>query len=294
MKPAPFEYVRASSVDHVLDQLQEYGREAKILAGGQSLIPTMNFRMANPGVLLDVNSLDTLSYIEELEEGARIGAMTRQSMLEDSQMIGEQYTIFNEVMPHIAHRQIRNRGTVGGSLAHADPAAELPAVMVALQAEFTIKNAEETREVSADTFFEGLFETDLAQEELLVNIDIPPFPPDGGWGFDEVQRRHGDFAIVGAVAVLRTDDTVCQDARLVLFSGGVGPVRAEEAETVLMDEELSSECIEEAARVATESDFMSVPDVHASEAYRSHLARTLSERVLTQARESACGEAHPV
>lgn len=284
MKPPPFDYHRPDTLDETLELLDEHGMKAKLLAGGQSLIPTMNFRMADPGILIDINNLRDQNYIEKRDGVLSIGALTRQSQVENSELVQEHSPEIHQTMPYIAHRQIRNRGTIGGSLAHADPAAELPAVMISLGARFRLISNDEERWVSASDFFFGLFETQLKPEEILVEIEVPSLPDTAGWGFDEIQRRHGDFAIVGCSGVLNLDeDQTCTEARMVFLSGGAGPIEAEEATDLLEGESISEALIEEAAHTAAEKDMMAVEDVHASEEYRTHLAEVLSRRVLNQA-----------
>ncbi len=187
MKPAPFKYIAPSTLNEALDTMNRYGYEAKLLAGGQSLIPVINFRLAYPSVIVDLNRLDGLSFLHPTEAGElRIGAMVRHSQLEHSATIDHYAPLVYETMPHIAHPQIRNRGTLGGSLAHADPAAELPVVMVALQARFRLQKASGDRWVNADDFYQALFTTALEPDEILVEIAIPPLPRHIGYAFLEL------------------------------------------------------------------------------------------------------------
>src|SRR5687767_10440134 len=189
MKPAPFEYFRPRSLDEALALLAEHGSDAKPLAGGQSLIPAMNFRLATPAVLVDLNEIPNLAYVAHLEDGRgglKIGGMTRQRDVERSRTVADRVPLVAETMPHIAHPAIRNRGTIGGSLAHADPAAELPAVMLALNARLVVSSTSGAREVSADEFFLGLFTTALQPGELLTEIRIPPPPARSGFAFQEI------------------------------------------------------------------------------------------------------------
>ena len=203
MKPAPFEYERPESLGEALHLLARHGDEGKILAGGQSLIPVMNFRLAQPAVLIDVNRLGELDFVRAGDDGGlRIGALVRQARLEREALVAERAPLLAEAVPWVAHPQIRNRGTVGGSIAHADPAAELPAVMVALDARFRLARESGERWVSAAEFFGGLFATALAPEELLVEIALPAWPARHGACFSEVARRHGDYAMAGVAAVV--------------------------------------------------------------------------------------------
>jgi CO/xanthine dehydrogenase FAD-binding subunit len=288
MKPAPFKYFAPSTVDEALNHLAEYGYDAKILAGGQSLIPTMNFRMAQPAVLIDLNNVSELFYVKNESDGLRIGAMTRQREMESNPLVSNNSPLIYEAMPFIAHPQIRNRGTVGGSIAHADPAAELPAVMIALGARFGIRSKNGERRVPANEFFQGMFTTALEAEEILTEIFLPDLGLNCGWAFREVARRRGDFALVGAAAVVDlNNDKKCQQARLVLLSVGDGPVEAHEAEQVLLGQEGSDKLVDETAEIAATKDIDPPGDIHASPEYRRHLARVLIKQVLSQAFERA-------
>ncbi|MCB9136964.1 MAG: xanthine dehydrogenase family protein subunit M [Caldilineaceae bacterium] len=289
MKPAPFQYFAPVTVDDALALLAEHGYDAKLLAGGQSLVPTMNFRLSQPGVLVDLNKIADLAYIRADSDGTlRIGAMTRQSAVERDPLTARHAPLLAEAMPHIAHRQIRNRGTIGGSLAHADPAAELPAIMVTLNARFVIQGAGRRREVAARDFFQALFMTDLAPDEILTEIIIPPMPPGSGWAMDEIARRHGDYALVGAAAlVTMPEGDLCADATLTFLSVGETPVVATLACAYLCDARIDDACIAEAARMAGQEDMDPPGDIHASVAYRRKLAQVLARRVLTRAFQRA-------
>ena len=285
MKPAPFTYHAPASLAEAFSLLGEFGDEAKILAGGQSLIPAMNFRVAQPGVLIDLNRVAELAFIAAGDQNVlRVGAMTRQRELETQALAGRLAPLLNEAMPYIAHPQIRNRGTVGGSLAHADPAAELPAVMLALQAKFCLQSRNGKRWVTAKDFFIGMFATALAPEELLVEINVPALPRHAGWAFEEVARRHGDYALVGvAVQVALEEEGLCREARLALLSVGDGPVLAEQAAAALVGRKPTRQTIAEASRIVASRDIDPGGDIHASAEFRRHLAKVLSERALTRA-----------
>ncbi len=289
MKPAPFKYYAPTTVEEVLAHLAEHGYDAKPLAGGQSLIPTMNFRLAQPSVLVDLNNIPELFYIHPEENGGlRMGAMTRESQVEHSPLVAERAPLLHETMPHIAHPQIRNRGTVGGTLAHADPAAELPAVSVALNGRFRLRSQAGERWVAADEFFIGFFTTALEPDELLVEVALPPMPPHSGWSFLEVARRHGDYALVGVAAVVTLDDKgQCHQARLVFLSVGDGPVEARQAAEMLTGQIPSPEVIRAAAETATKADVDPGSDIHASAQYRRHLVQVLARRALEKAVERA-------
>ncbi len=290
MKPAPFDYLAPDSLPAALAALAERGYDAKLLAGGQSLIPVMNFRLAQPALLIDLNRVPGLAGIAREGGELRIGAMTRQRRLEDDPLIARCAPLLREAVPFIAHPQIRNRGTVGGSLAHADPAAELPALAVALEARFRLQSVRGERWVAASDFFHGLFATALEADEMLTEIAVPDAPARSGWAFLEVARRHGDYAQMGVAARLTLgDDGLCASARLVFLSAAEKPWAAGAAER------LRGERPDEAlfARVAdaVHAELSPAGDVHASADYKRHLARVLTRRVLRTAAKRAAGEA---
>ncbi len=284
MKPAPFQYYAPTTVEEALTLLAENAGDGKLLAGGQSLVPAMNFRLAQPAALIDLNGVPELAYIRAEGAGLQIGAMTRQRSLERSPEVAQVAPLLAATMPYIAHTQIRNRGTLGGSLAHADPAAELPAVMVALDALFHLANLEGRRVLRAADFYQGLFTTALEPEEMLVRIDIPARPQGSGWSFHEFARRHGDYAIVGVAAVVQVDaGGRCTDARLVYLSVGEGPTAASKAAAALIGEAPTPAAIAAAANIAAQEDVDPLGDIHASAAYRRHLVAVLGRRALTDA-----------
>jgi carbon-monoxide dehydrogenase medium subunit len=288
MKPAPFEYYRPETLDEALTLLARYGGDAKPLAGGQSLIPAMNFRLATPAALVDLNRLTELSYIQDGTGELRIGGMTRQRALERSELVTRRFPLITETMPHIAHPAIRNRGTIGGSLAHADPAAELPAAMLALNATFAATSQTGIRSIRAADFFVGLFSTALAPGELLTQITIPPAARRAGFAFQEISRRHGDFALAGVAAAVHLDEQGrCAGARIALFSVGDRPVLAEHASGALAGEPPSAECIRAAADAAASQDIDPPSDIHASGRYRRQLVSVLTRRALERAFDRA-------
>jgi len=288
VKPAPFDYFAPGTLDEALALLAEHGDEAKPLAGGQSLIPAMNFRLARPRVLVDLNRVGALSYIRAEKSGLEIGAMTRQRAVERSDVVARAAPLLTEAMPAIAHPQIRNRGTVGGSIAHADPSAELPAVALALDARFRARSATGERTIVAADFFKGMLETALEPGELLVEIALPPLRPRTGTAFLEVARRHGDYALVGVAAVVTLDATGrCQAARIALLSVGDGPVLAVEAGKTLVGQKRSDELLRAAADAAAKRDVDPPSDIHASAAYRRRLVDVLTRRALARAFERA-------
>ena len=282
MKPAPFEYLAPDSLPAALAALAERGYDAKLLAGGQSLIPVMNFRLAQPAVLIDLNRVPGLSGIARERGELRIGAMTRQRRLEDDALIARHAPLLKEAVQFIAHPQIRNRGTVGGSLAHADPAAELPALVVALDARLRLQSVRGERWVSAGDFFQGLFSTALEPDEMLTEIAVPAAPSRTGWAFLEVARRHGDYAQMGVAARLTLgDDGRCSGARLVFLSAAEKPWPARAAELLLGVQ--PGEALFAAVADAVHAELSPSGDVHASGEYKRHLARVLTRRVLRAA-----------
>ena len=293
MKPAPFVYHRATSVDEALHLLAEHGGDAKPLAGGQSLVPAMNFRLAQPAVLVDLNPIGALAGIQGHDDGGlRLGAMTRHRAVERSEVVARHAPLLNAAMPFVAHVPIRTRGTLGGSLAHADPAAELPAVMLALDAHIGVRGRAGARAIAAADFFLGLFTTALAPEEIVVDVTVPALAPHSGWAVDEVARRHGDFALAGAAAVVTLDATGhVATSRIGLFGVHDRAVRASHAEGVLHGQRPTTAAIAEAAAAAASQDVDPPTDVHASSAYRRHLVAVMVRRVLTQAaaRAAAAG-----
>lgn len=291
MKPAPFKYYAPTTVEEALAHLAEYGYDAKVLAGGQSLIPMLNFRLAQPAVLVDLNNISALFYVRPDEDGGlRLGAMTRQRQVEYDPLVAERAPLIHEVMPQIAYPQIRSRGTFGGSLAHADPSAELVAVSIALNGRLRLRSRAGERWVPADEFFVGLFTTVLEPDELLVEVALPAMPPRSGWSFLQITRRHHDFCMAG-VAVLVTLDNrdQCEQARLVFLSVGDGPVNARQAAEMLLGQTPTPEAIRAAAEKAASDEIDPGSDIHASAEYRRHLAKVLARRALTQAFDRARG-----
>ena len=284
MKPAPFEYVAPDSIAEAASILAENGDDAKIIAGGQSLVPAMNFRLVQPTLLVDINRLTDLDYIRREGNGLKIGALTRQRTIEKDLLVQVHSPLLYETMPHIAHWQIRNRGTIGGSLIHADPAAELPVIMVALGARFLIHSINGTRWLKAVDCFEGLFTTDLSPTEMLIEVEIPFMAPRTGCCFLEFARRKGDFALLGVAAVLTLDESgVCSDAKLVYLNAGEIPVSAVQAASMLIGETPTLELFEAAADKAASSEINPSGDIHASEPYLRHLGRVLTKRALNNA-----------
>ena len=281
MKPAAFEYIVADSVEMAVASLAQAG-DAKIIAGGQSLVPMLNFRLLRPSVLVDINRIPDLAYVREDGGVIRIGALTRHHRLETSPVIARHFPVLTEAMAHVAHLAIRNRGTIGGSLSHADPAAELPMMALLLDAELRVVSASGARTVAARDFFRDALSVDLAEDEIVTEVVLPKLPANTGWGFEEVARRCGDFALAAVAATLTLSDGKIAQARIAMT--GVAPTarRVTEAERLLigqrLDDGVDSDVIE-AVGAATEPP----TDLHASAEYRRHLVGVLAGRALAAA-----------
>lgn len=289
MKPPPFEYYAPTTVEEALGHLAEHGYAAKPLAGGQSLIPMMNFRLAQPSVIVDLNNVPELSYIRlDGTGGVLVGATTRHRTVGNDPLIAQKSPLVHETIPHIGTPQIRTRGTFGGSIAHADPSAELPAVSIALNARFRLRSQKAERWVPAGEFFVGSFASVLEPEELLVEIQLPPLPARSGWSLQEVARRHNDFALMGVAAVVTLDQNGnCEEARVAFLSAGDGPMEARQAVKVLRGEAPTAEVIRAAAETAASADIDPGSDIHATAEFRRHLARVLTRLALDNAFKSA-------
>src|SRR5262245_65282301 len=268
MKPAPFEYHRPSSLAETFDLLDRYGDAGRILAGGQSLVPTLNMRLVSPRAVIDINRLPELDAIRETSEGLVIGALVRQGALERSALVRERAPLFAAAIPHVGHAAIRARGTIGGSLALADPAAELPACAVAMDATMRLSRRGGSRTVAAPEFFRGIYTTALEPGEVLTKIAIPRAAPGWRWGFDELARRHGDFALAGLAAGARVEGCAIVEARLVFFGVGTTPVRARRAEAALVGRR-GSDALPGAGE-ALDADLDPPEDIHGSPALRRH------------------------
>ncbi len=281
MKPAPFDYYAPTSLEAALAALAEQGGDASLLAGGQSLAPVMNFRLAQPAVLIDLNGLPELDYVRRESDGRiRIGSMTRQRTLERHPLIAQYAPLLHEAMPTIAHPQIRNRGTIGGSLAHADPAAELPVILLALDGRVKLQKTGGERWVHGRDFFTDLFTTARAEDEILTEIELPPLPPRTGVAFTEVARRHGDYALSGVAAVVTLDaQGICTAARLVYLNAGDTPRLAVQAAALLVGQ-AADEALFTAVSQAIQPEITPTTDIHATAAYKRHLASVLTARVL--------------
>ena len=286
MKLPEVEYEAPTTVAEALDLLAEHGDEASVLAGGQSLIPLLALRLARPEVLIDINRVDELSGVSAADGHVTIGAMTREYVAEESGTVADTLPLLAAALPLIGHEAIRSRGTIGGSLAHADPAAELPAVARALDAEFVVRGPSGTRVIPAAQWFDGYLTTSRRPDELLAEVRFPAAGPGTGVSFEEVTRRHGDFAIVGLAASLVLSDGVISDARLAFAGVSDVPARATAAEDLLAGERPSAELFDEAARRATE-DLDPPADLHGSSDYRKTVAAAVVRRGLRAAADNA-------
>jgi carbon-monoxide dehydrogenase medium subunit len=279
MKLPAFDYAAPSALDEALDLLAEHGDDAGVLAGGQSLIPLLALRLARPAVVVDINGLDELSHVSRRDGVVAVGALTREYEAEESPDLAEAVPLLAAALPYVGHEAIRSRGTIGGSLAHADPAAELPAVARALDAEFVVRSGAGERVIPAAEWFEGYLTTSRRPDELLVEVRFPSAGADTGAAFEEVARRHGDFAIVGVAASVTVAGGVVTDARLAFAGAADVPVRATQAEQLLVGERPSAELFEAAAQESSAA--LDPPaDVHGSAAYRKKIAATLVRRAL--------------
>ncbi len=282
MKPAPFEYHAPATTEDAVALLQRYGGEAKLLAGGQSLLPLLNFRLSRPAALVDLNRIGALAYIREEDGQIMLGAMTRQRAIERSPLVRSRVPLLAEATAFVGHLPIRTRGTIGGSLAHADPAAEYPAVVSALDGELVVTGSAGTRTVPPEAFFVTYLTTSLAADEILAEVRLPIPPAGSGWAFEEFSQRHGDFAIVGIAGLLVSEDGRCGRARLAATGVGPTPVRLRAAEAIVeggpLDERTFQAAGARAAELVTPES-----DLHASADYRRHLTRLLTVRVLQTA-----------
>ncbi|MBI4628596.1 MAG: xanthine dehydrogenase family protein subunit M [Candidatus Rokubacteria bacterium] len=282
MKPAQFDYHAPTSVDEALALLQRYAGDAKILAGGQSLVPLLNFRLSRPAALVDLNRIPALAYIKEEGGQVRLGAMTRQRTIEFSPVVKERLPLLGEATRWVGHLPIRTRGTIGGSIAHADPSAEYPAVLTALAGEVVARGPKGERVIAAKDLFQTYLTTSLGADEILVEVRIPAMPAGAGYALEEFARRHGDFAIVGIAAMIVRQGPRCTMARLATAGAGPVPLRLRAAEEILERDGLGAAAIEAAARRAAE---LVSPDgdIHASADYRRHLTGVLTKRAITRA-----------
>jgi len=292
MKPVDFTLHRPQSVEEALAVLADHPEESKVLAGGQSLVPLLNFRLARPEHLVDLGRIASLAGLRRTPGHLAVGAMVRQAYVERSSAVAEHAPLLASACPHIAHPPIRNRGTVGGSLAHADPAAELPAVARALDATFVATGPRGRREIPSHEFFRGHLVSALQADELLVEVRFPPAPARTGAAFVEISRRRGDFALVGAgaqVSLSGSGDAVITDVRICLTGVSSTPHRATEAERLLTGHELSERLLEQAAEATTDA-LQPSTDLHATSSYRRHVAGEMLRRAVRRAQHLAAAD----
>lgn len=288
MKPAAFTHLAPNNLSDALHMLGDHAPDARVLAGGQSLVPMMNFRLARPTMLVDLNRIDTLSYIRDDGDCLAIGAMTRERTVENSDLIRTACPLVHDATLNIAHLPIRSRGTIGGSIANADPAAEYPATMLALDAELVAQSVRGERTIAAADFFDGVLSTTLEPDEILTEIRVPKIPANSGASFVEIARRHGDFALAGVAAQVTMDGGTASEVRLAACGVGPGPVRLSAAEQVLTGQALTNDALGKAAGAAS-AEVDPDSDVHATAAYRRKLAGVMAKRAVQQAATRAGG-----
>jgi carbon-monoxide dehydrogenase medium subunit len=282
VKPAPFDYHAPASVDEAVGLLVRYGGDAKVLAGGQSLVPLLNFRLARPAALVDLNRIPELAYVRDHDGEVRFGAMTRQRTIEFSSVVARRLPLLREATGLVGHLPIRSRGTIGGSIAHADPSAEYPAVLAALDGTVVVRGPRGERVLRATELFRTHLTTSLDADEILTQVRLPAMPPASGYAFEEFARRQGDFAIVGIAAMVVRNGDRCTTARLATAGVGPVPVRLRAAEEILERDGFGEPAVTAAAARAAE---LVDPDsdLHATAAYRRHLTRVLTARALQRA-----------
>ncbi|MGH2497556.1 MAG: FAD binding domain-containing protein [Ktedonobacteraceae bacterium] len=286
MKPPRFHYCSPRILDEALVLLDQYGDEIKVLAGGQSFVPLLNMRLAAPAYIVDINHISELHYYETEPDYLAIGAIARQRQIERSLLVQEKHPMLVEVIQHIGHMQIRNRGTVVGSIAHADPAAELPALLTCLDGEVLAQSMQGERVIKAKDFFTGYLSTTLETGEMLTEVRFPWLAHQAGWSFIEFARRSGDYALVGAMAVLTpAPDDTCMSANIAYLGVAGSPIRAHTVEQMLIGTKLDAQTLDDAAGAARDVVGEDMQDVHATVEYRRVLASELTRRVLKQAWE---------
>jgi aerobic carbon-monoxide dehydrogenase medium subunit len=291
MKPSRFRYFVARDVNEAVALLAEQGDDARVLAGGQSLMTLMNMRLARPAALIDINEIDDLAFVRQWDGGLALGAMTRDATLERDSLTAERFPLLVEAARCVGHPAIRNRSTIGGSIVHADPAAEIPAIMLVLDAEFEVRGAAGRRTIAARDFFQGYFQTSLGHGEVLTEVRIPRLRSRSGSAFVEFARREGDYALAGVAAVIAIDeDGSIAEARLGLCSLGPQPLRPQAAEALLRGRQPEASAWEAAAAAVIAAVDDPPSDIHGSADYRRHLAGVMTERALALAAERAKGD----
>ena len=284
MKPHAFDFVRASTVEDASRHLLESNHEGKLLAGGQSLVPLLNMRLAAPTVLIDIAGIEELQHLDRDDSSLHIGAMVRQRDAELSATVAGACPLLTEAIALVAHPQIRHRGTIGGSIAHADPAAEIPAAAVLLDAVMHVHGPHGPRAVRAAEFFRSFLSTALQEGEVLTSVEIPASSPQVGWACEELARRPGDYPLSGAAAQVEVESGTLADPRLVLYAVGSRPVRASAAEALLRGAAPEPDLLEQAAEAAV-AGLEATSSVHASAEYRLRVAKVVARRALERAIE---------
>ena len=282
MKPSQFNYVRPSTLDQAIAALAAAAGDGKIIAGGQSLMPMMNFRLVSPALLIDINRIKELDFLEEQAGGLRIGALTRHHTLETSPLVKRLFPVLSAAMAHVAHLAIRNRGTIGGSISHADPAAELPMMMLLLESRITAVSPRGKRVIDAADFFIAALTSDVQEDEIVTEIALPALPAGAGWAFEEVARRPGDYAMAAVGVILTQEQGRAAQVRIGVMGVGDTPMRMSDAEAVLSGQacdEHSLDAVVAAVRNAVQPD----GDLHASGDYRRHLVGVLARRAVKDA-----------
>jgi carbon-monoxide dehydrogenase medium subunit len=288
MKPVAFDYLAAQTLDEALAALARAGGDGKILAGGQSLVPMLNFRLVRPSILIDINRIRDLDYIDATGGVVRIGALTRHHSLETSPVIKRDLPPMTAAMQHVAHLAVRNRGTIGGSLSHADPAAELPMMAVLLDAKIAICSLKGRRVADACRFFRGSLTTDLKGDEMVTHVEFPGLLPNTGWAFEEMAPRAGDFALAAVGATMSAREGKADRVRIGMMGVGETPLRAWEAESLLAGKAIDAQALEAAAS-AIAAAVEPNTDLHASADYRRFLVGSLARRAISVAWQRACG-----
>ncbi len=290
MKPPKFSYIRPATVEEAINALADAGGDGKIIAGGQSLMPMLNFRMLNPSVLIDINRIAELDFVEEQSDGGlRIGSLTRHHTLETSATVKRLFPILNAAMAHVAHLAIRNRGTIGGSITHADPAAELPLMMLLLEAQIILVSPMGKRNVDAADFFVAALTSAIEEDELVTEIRLPALPANVGWAFEEVARRSGDFALAAVGIILTASGGRVTHARIGVMGVGDTPMRMPDAEAILMNQPSDAHTADQVVKAVRDA-VEPATDLHGSADYRRHLVGVLVRRALGAAWQRATGE----
>lgn len=282
MKPASFDYVRAESAEHAVQVLAGAGGDGKVIAGGQSLMPMMNFRLVKPSVLVDINRISGLDAVQARGDKIALGALVRHRMTATDALIAQHVPVLHHAMKHVAHLTVRNRGTFCGSVCHADPAAEMPMMSLLLNGIVHIVSPRGERTLDAQDFFVGSLVTALEPDELVTEIEIDKLPPGTGWGFEEFARRHGDYALAAVTVTMQRRDGVATGVRIALMGVGEMPTRAPAIEAMLEGREIGPKLIGDAVE-ALRAELEPNSDLNASADYRRHLAGVLARRALSDA-----------